>query len=65
MEIELNGEKRVVAATTLAQLVQELGLETSTIAIEHNLEVAAKSGWHAQQIREGDRIEVVHRIGGG
>ncbi|MDQ6950140.1 MAG: sulfur carrier protein ThiS [Mariprofundales bacterium] len=65
MQIQLNGESREIEAPTLALLVAELGLETRTIAIEYNLEVAPKSGWGQCQIHTGDRIEVVQMIGGG
>ncbi|MBL4775083.1 MAG: sulfur carrier protein ThiS [Mariprofundus sp.] len=65
MEIQLNGEKRSVAAQNLADLVGELGLEQRMIAIERNLEVVPKSQYDATRLQEGDRIEVVHMIGGG
>lgn len=63
--IQLNGEQRRVAAHTLAELVSELGLERRMIAIERNLEVVPKSRYAATQLAEGDRIELVHMIGGG
>lgn len=65
IEIQLNGEKRSVAAQNLADLVGELGLEQRMIAIERNLEVVPKSQYDATRLQEGDRIEVVHMIGGG
>jgi len=63
--IQLNGEQRRVAARTLAELVNELGLERRMIAIERNLEVVPKSRYADTQLAEGDRIELVHMIGGG
>jgi len=63
--IELNGEKRTVQAGTLAELVTELGLERRMIAIERNLEVVPKSRYADTRLQAGDRIEVVHMIGGG
>jgi sulfur carrier protein len=63
--IQLNGEPRRVAAATLADLVAELGLERRMIAIERNLEVVARSRYAETQLAEGDRIELVHMIGGG
>jgi len=65
IDIQLNGETRSVSAITLAQLVSELGLEQRMIAIECNLEVVPKSQYHVTQLKEGDRIELVHMIGGG
>jgi len=63
--IQLNGEQRVVAAATLAELVSELDLEQRMIAIERNLEVVPKSQYDITALQEGDRIELVHMIGGG
>lgn len=65
MNILLNGESRAVAATTVAELVAELGLQSRMIAVERNLEVVPKSQYDAVRLVEGDRLEVVHMIGGG
>lgn len=65
ISIQLNGEQREVAATTLAELVAELGLERRMIAIERNLEVVPKSQYDETPLEAGDRIELVHMIGGG
>ncbi|ATX81871.1 sulfur carrier protein [Mariprofundus ferrinatatus] len=63
--IHLNGEDRTVHAGSLSELVVELGLEKRMIAIECNLEVVPKSEYDATLLKEGDRIELVHMIGGG
>lgn len=63
--IHLNGEDRSVDARTLSELVSELGLEQRMIAIERNLEVVPKSEYDGTPLRDGDRIELVHMIGGG
>lgn len=65
MNIQLNGEQREVAATTIAGLVIELGLEKRMLAVERNLEVVPKSEYATTVLAEGDRLEVVHMIGGG
>jgi len=65
IEIQLNGEKRLIAAQSLSDLVTELGLEQRMIAIERNLEVVPKSQYDTTRLEEGDRIELVHMIGGG
>lgn len=65
LSIQLNGEARRIAARNLAELVAELGLEQRMIAIELNLEVVPKSRYAATPLSEGDRIELVHMIGGG
>lgn len=63
--IELNGEKLTVSARTLAELVSELELTKRMIAIERNLEVVPKSQYEVTRLESGDRIELVHMIGGG
>ena len=65
MKIQLNGEEKDVSATTVAALVAELKLEARVIAVEHNLEVVSKSAYETTALNPGDRIEIVHMIGGG
>jgi sulfur carrier protein len=65
ISIVLNGESRPVEARTLAELVDELGLQQRMIAIERNLEVVPKSQYDSTLLEDNDRIELVHMIGGG
>ncbi|MDQ6982601.1 MAG: sulfur carrier protein ThiS [Mariprofundus sp.] len=65
ISIQLNGKQCSISAQTLEELVTELSLEKRMIAIERNLEVVPKSQYHATYLQEGDRIELVHMIGGG
>ncbi|OIO71762.1 MAG: thiamine biosynthesis protein ThiS [Zetaproteobacteria bacterium CG_4_9_14_3_um_filter_49_83] len=65
MKIRLNGEAKNVDATTVSSLIVELGLETRMLAVERNLEVVPRSQYETTALCEGDRIEVVHMIGGG
>lgn len=63
--IHMNGEDRIVQAGTLSALVAEMGLEKRMIAIECNLEVVPRSQYECTTLKNGDRIELVHMIGGG
>ena len=65
MRIQLNGEDRDVAATTILVLVQELGLDVRKVAVERNLEIVPRSLHADTPVTEGDRIEVVQFVGGG
>jgi len=65
ISIQLNGEMQTVSAGTLADMIVELGLEKRMIAIERNLEVVPKSRYDETRVQAGDRIELVHMIGGG
>lgn len=66
IEIELNGEKRgLSAALSVAALLDELGLDTRKVAVERNAEIVPRSLYGATALAPGDRIEIVHFIGGG
>jgi thiazole synthase len=64
--ITLNGEPRSVApGTTIAALAAELGLNPAKVAVERNLEIVPRSTLADVVIGEGDRLEIVHFVGGG
>lgn len=66
MKIYLNGEARQVPDNcSAAQLVEELGLSGKRIAMEVNMEIVPRSGYDGHIFKEGDRVEIVHAIGGG
>ena len=66
MNILLNGESRQTASElTLASLVGELSLTGKRLAIEVNEEVVPRSYYPGFRLREGDKVEIVHAIGGG
>ena len=66
MNIQLNGEQRQVPqGLTLAGLLEWLGLPLDRVAVERNLEIVKRSKWSATPVEEGDRLEVVHMVGGG
>jgi thiamine biosynthesis protein ThiS len=66
MRLTINGEERTVPpVATITDLVAALELDTRKVAVERNLEIVPRS-LHAQTpVAEGDRIEIVHFIGGG
>lgn len=66
MNIVVNGEQRGFEGVgDLAALVVALGLNQRKVAIERNLEIVPRSAYLTTAIAEGDRIEIVHFIGGG
>jgi sulfur carrier protein len=66
MQIELNGERRVVdAATTIAALLEKEGLAQRRVAVEVNCEIVPKSAHASRTFADGDRVEIVHALGGG
>jgi thiamine biosynthesis protein ThiS len=65
VRLTINGEAREIAGSTVARLVAELGLDSRKVAVERNLEIVPKSQFEATRLGDGDRIEIVHFIGGG
>lgn len=66
MRLSINGETREIASVeNLAALVTAMGLDTRKVAVERNLEIVPRSLYGATMLAEGDRIEIVHFIGGG
>jgi len=66
ISIHLNGEARQVPEDiTLAALVDWLELPADRVAVERNLEIVPRNQWSETMIGEGDRLEVVHFVGGG
>jgi len=66
MTLTLNGETRTLLGVfDLAGLVESLGLDARKVAVERNLEIVPRSAYGRTPIAEGDRIEIVHFIGGG
>ena len=62
----INGEARQVAPEThLAELLDRLELPQQRVAIELNRSVVRRADWPRTAVSDGDRIEVVHFVGGG
>ena len=66
MRIEVNGETRDVPdRMSLVELVEHLTLAPERLAIELNREVVRRDEWPRTILAEGDRVEIVHFVGGG
>lgn len=66
IEILLNGERREIADDcSVAELVQRLNLKIERLAVELNREVVPRRLWPETKLRAGDRLEIVHFVGGG
>ena len=66
MHVQINGETRELpAGTTVAGLLADLDLSGQRIAVEVNEELVPRSTHGDRLLEDGDRIEVVHAIGGG
>ena len=66
MTLTINGEQRAFGGlSSVAALVAELGLDARKVAVERNLEIVPRSAYGKTALVDGDRIEIVHFIGGG
>ena len=66
MRLVVNGEERhVQPSTTVKQLLSSLGLGDTLVAVERTEEVVPRAQHESTHLNEGDRLEVVHFVGGG
>ncbi len=66
MQIVLNGEPReLAAATSLPALLAESVSSGRRVAVEVNGEIVPRSRWPDRTLVEGDRVEIIHAVGGG
>ncbi|MFQ5928755.1 MAG: sulfur carrier protein ThiS [Acidobacteriota bacterium] len=66
IEIIVNGKKTKIPPTwTIDDLIQDLELQRKQIAIEVNEQIISRERWSEQPLGSGDRIEIVHFVGGG
>lgn len=66
MRLQINGdEKEFADGLTLADLVAQLGMKSDRVAVELNRDIVARSQWVETSLHEGDRLEIVHFVGGG
>ncbi len=66
MHLFINGdEKTFDGPLSVAQLLEQLGMKGDRVAIELNREIVARANWAETRLAEGDRLEIVHFVGGG
>jgi thiamine biosynthesis protein ThiS len=66
MTLIINGQPREFASlATLSDLVTQLGMKPDRVAIELNRDLIPRDRWPTTQIGDGDKLEIVHFVGGG
>lgn len=66
MTLSINGEPRSVPdGLTLTALIAHLGMKGDRVAVERNREIVSRTAWDDVVLAEGDRLEIVHFVGGG
>lgn len=65
MQIKINGEDREISSKTVIDLLESLGIDPKRVAVELNMEILPKVEYSEKTIADGDKIEIVHFVGGG
>jgi sulfur carrier protein len=66
MRLQINGDEQEFADTlTLADLIAQLGMKTDRVAVELNREIVSRTQWAETALHDGDKLEIVHFVGGG
>ncbi len=69
MELIINGQLRefetLHEGSTVADLLSALALQVERVALERNGEIIARTDWAEAKLTAGDRLEIVHFVGGG
>lgn len=66
MTLTINGEERNFSSiSTVSDLVSQLGMKADRVAIELNRDLLPRDRWASTQLSDGDKLEIVHFVGGG
>jgi len=66
MNIIVNGEElNIPENSTISQLLQKLEVSSKVMAVAINMEIVKKDKWDTYKIKEGDKLELLHFVGGG
>jgi sulfur carrier protein len=71
MNLQINGEARTFPdpaspdSFMLTNLIKLLGMKSDRVAVELNREIAPRDTWQQIALKDGDRLEIVHFVGGG
>jgi sulfur carrier protein len=66
MKLIINGQEQSFDSTlSLAALIEKLGMKQDRVAVELNREIVRREAWAETKLSEGDKLEIVHFVGGG
>ena len=66
MKLIVNGEDREFSSiSTVSALLVQLGMKPDRVAIELNRDLLSRDRWDKTKLSEGDKLEIVHFVGGG
>jgi len=65
IKIHFNGEQKAVQSSTVVELLKEFNLTDRKVAVELNREIVPRERYGTAKLAEGDKVEIVHFVGGG
>jgi len=65
VQILVNGERKDIEPLSVLELLELLEIDPIRVAVELNLEILPKPAYESTTLQDGDRIEIVHFVGGG
>jgi thiamine biosynthesis protein ThiS len=66
MKLFINGDVHEFSdSLSLQGLIQQLGMKPDRVAVELNRDIVARENWEQTTLSDGDRLEIVHFVGGG
>ena len=66
MKLIINGEDREFGAiSSVSDLLSEVGMKPDRVAVELNRNLIPRDRWATTQLSDGDKLEIVHFVGGG
>ena len=65
MELIVNGKTMQIGPATIRDLLVKLEIDPASVAVERNMEIVPKKMYESLHLQDGDRIEIVHFVGGG
>lgn len=63
--VKINGQPAEAAGKTVAQIVEEQGLNVQRVAVELNGDIVKRSDFDKDVVKEDDSMEIVNFVGGG
>jgi thiamine biosynthesis protein ThiS len=65
MKLIINGTEKDIAAANVAALIDNLAAKGDRVAVELNGDIVPRANWPESPLKDGDRLEIVHFVGGG
>jgi len=65
VNIVVNGEPQSIESMTVLAYLEKIAIDPRRVAVELNLDILPKADYASTLLNEGDRIEIVHFVGGG